>query len=219
MLTMLVFTLVFSRVAKISAGRDPYPVFILCGLLPWQFFAYGLIRSSNSLVESRYLLTKVFVPRLLLPVSAVLSGVPDFALALVMLLVFMTHYRIAPSLNLLLALPLIAVVALTSLSLGLFLSAVNVRYRDVGYVIPFFTQLLFFVTPVAYPMSLVPQQWQFLYRLNPMTAIVGAFRYSILGGAGLDRRTLLVATASAITLFLLGLLYFQRTEKTFADVV
>jgi lipopolysaccharide transport system permease protein len=210
---------VFSRVAKVSSGRDPYPVFILCGLLPWQFFAYGLIRSSNSLVESRYLLTKVFVPRLLLPVSAVLSGVPEFALALVMLLVFMAHYRIAPSLNLLLALPLIAVVALTSLSLGLFLSAVNVRYRDVGYVIPFFTHLLFFVTPVAYPISLVPQRWQFLYLLNPMTAIVEAFRYSILGSAGVDRRMLLVATASAITLFLIGLLYFQRTEKTFADVV
>jgi lipopolysaccharide transport system permease protein len=214
-----VFTLVFSRVAKVPSASAPYPVFVLCGLLPWQFFSYGLIRSSNSLVESRYLLTKVPVPRLLLPVSAVLSGVPDFGVALCLLFCVMAYYRIWPSIHGLLLLPLILTVALASLSLGLFLAALNVRYRDVGYVIPFFTQLLFFLTPVAYPVSLVPQRWWFLYRLNPMTGVVDAFRYAVLGQSGDDWRAVVGAALLVGVLLLASFWYFRKTESAFADVV
>jgi lipopolysaccharide transport system permease protein len=217
--TMLVFTLVFSRMAKVSSGHTPYPVFVLAGLLPWQFFAYGLIRSSNSLVEHRYLLTKVPVPRLTLPVSSVLGGAPDFAVALSLLFGIMAYYRIWPSLSGLLVVPLIAAVASTALSLGLLLAAVHVRYRDVGFVIPFFTQLLFFVTPVAYPISLVPQRWRLLYSLNPMTAVVEAFRYALLPGTTLDWQGLGLAGISVCFLFVVSLSYFQRMERTFADVV
>ena len=219
LLTMMVFTLVFSRVAKVPSGDVPYPVFVLCGLLPWQFFSYGLIRSSNSLVESRYLLTKVPIPRLLLPVSAVLGGAPDFGVALLLLFCVMGYYRVWPSIHGLLLVPLIFAVALASLSVGLILSALHVRYRDVGYVIPFFTQLMFFVTPVAYPINLVPQRWWFLYKLNPMTAVVGAFRYAILGSSESDFRAMASAAVALSVLLLVGVLYFQRMEATFADVV
>lgn len=219
LLTMLVFTLVFSRMARVSSGSIPYPVFVLCGLLPWQFFAYGLVRSSNSLVEARYLLTKVPVPRLALTVSAVLSGAPDFAVALCLLLGVMTYYGITPSLGVLLVVPLILAVALTALSLGLFLSALNVRYRDVGYVIPFFTQLLFFVTPVAYPVSLVPQRWRFLYSLNPTTAIIESFRFALLRNTETAWPVLAAAGALVCIVFAASLRYFQKMERTFADVV
>jgi len=219
LITMLVFTLVFSRLARVPSGSSPYPVFVLCGLLPWQFFAYGLIRSSNSLVDGRYLLTKVPVPRLILPVSAALSGVPDLAVALVLLFGIMAYYRISPSLGGWLVLPLMVAVVLAALSLGLFFSAVNVRYRDVGYVIPFFTQLLFFLTPVAYPVSLVSQRWRILYSLNPMTAIVEAFRYALLPHTAADWRILAAAGASISVLLVGSLRYFQRMERTFADVV
>jgi lipopolysaccharide transport system permease protein len=219
LLTMLVFTFVFSRVAKVSSGQDPYPLFVLCGLLPWQCFSYGLIRSSNSLVESRYLLTKVSLPRLVFPFSAVLSGVPDFVVALTILISVMVYYRIWPPLSGLLVIPLIAATVFLSLSIGLFLSAVNVRYRDVGYVIPFFTQLLFFVTPVAYPLSLVPRQWQLVYSLNPMVALVETFRYVILGKTEGDWHVMVVAAGSVVLLFVASLTYFQRVERNFADVV
>jgi len=188
----------------------------LCGLLPWQFFAYGLIRSSNSLVDSRYLLTKVPVPRLILPVSAALSGVPDLAVALVLLLGIMAYYRISPSPGGWLVLPLIVAVALTALSLGLFLSAMNVRYRDVGYVIPFFTQLLFFVTPVAYPVSLVSQRWRILYSLNPMTAIVEAFRYALLRYTAVDWR-ILAASGASISFLLVCSLQNRSASSTSSE--
>jgi len=217
--TMLVFTFVFSRVAKVSSGRDPYPVFVLSGLLPWQFFAYGLIRSSNSLVENRYLLTRVPVPRLALPVSATLTGAPDFVVSLGLLFVMMGFYRIWPSASALLVVPLTMVVALTALSMGLFLAAVNVRYRDVGYIIPFFTQLMFFLTPVAYPLSLVPQPWRLLYSLNPMSAVVEVFRYVLLRNTVLEWKALTLAGAMVCTLLAMSFSYFRRTERTFADVV
>jgi len=217
--TMLVFTFVFSHVAKVSSGRDPYPVFVLSGLLPWQFFASGLMRSSNSLVENRYLLTRVPVPRLALPVSATLTGAPDFVVSLGLLFAMMASYRIWPSVSGLLVVPLTVVIALTALSMGLFLAAVNVRYRDVGYIIPFFTQLMFFLTPVAYPLSLVPQPWRLLYNLNPMSAVVEVFRYVLLRDTVPEWKVLTLAGVLVCTLFAMSFSYFQRTERTFADVV
>jgi len=219
LLTMVVFTLVFDRVAHISSGAVPYPLFVLCGLLPWQFFSSGLVRASNSLVESRYLLTKVPIPRLLLPVSAVLSGAPDFGVALTLLLGVMMYYGIWPSLHGFFILPLVFAVALASLSIGLFLAALHVRYRDIGYVIPFFAQLMFFVTPVAYPISLVPQRWAFLYKVNPMTSVVEACRYAIIGREEAGWLAILASTALLGTLLIASFWYFRRMEGTFADVV
>jgi lipopolysaccharide transport system permease protein len=218
-LSMVVFTMVFGRLARVPSAGIPYPVFVFCGLLPWQFFAHGLVRSGSSLVQERYLLTKVYVPRLILPVSAVLSGLPDFAVAFVVLFGIMFHYGLTPTFTALMVLPLLLLSVATSLGVGLFLSALNVRYRDVGYTIPFFTQLWFFVTPVAYPGSLVPERWRILYELNPMAGVVEGFRWAVVGNIGAAWTFILASAAGVTILFGLGLLYFQRMDRTFADLV
>jgi len=218
-LTMLVFTLVFGRLAKIPSDGIPYPVFFFCGLLPWQLFATGVVRSSNSLVENRYLVTRVYVPRLVLPVSAVLGGVPDFAVAFALLVGIMLYYRIGVSLAALAVLPLLTLVVATSLAAGLFLSALNVRYRDVGYAVPFLTQLWFFVTPIAYPSSLVSGQWRWLYEFNPMAGAVDGFRWVLLASREARGILSVASVAAAVVVLMLGFFYFQRVERSFADVV
>jgi lipopolysaccharide transport system permease protein len=218
-LSMVVFTLVFGRLAKVPSAGIPYPVFVFCGLLPWQFFAHGLVRSGNSLVQERYLLTKVYVPRLIMPVSAVLSGLPDFAVAFVVLFGIMFHYGLTPTFTAMMILPLLMLCVATSLSVGLFLSALNVRYRDVGYTVPFFSQLWFFVTPIAYPASLVPERWRILYELNPMAGVVEGFRWAVIGNVGANWTVILASAASVSALLGLGLVYFQRMDRTFADLV
>ena len=218
-LTMVVFTFVFGRLAKVPSGGIPYPVFVFCGLLPWQLFAQGLVRSGRSLVEDHYLLTKIYVPRLLLPASAVLSGLPDFGVAFVLLLGIMFSYGVYPPLAVLTVLPLLVLTIATSLAVGLFLSALNVRYRDVGYAVPFFTQLWFFVTPVAYPSSLVPERWRLLYRLNPMAGVLEGFRWAVLGNRETSWALMFAAALRVGVLLIFGLWYFERMEKTFADVV
>jgi len=218
-LTMVVFTLVFGRLAKVPSGGIPYPVFVFCGLLPWQFFAQALIRSSNSLVEERYLLTRIYVPRLILPVSGVLSGLPDFGVTLAVLLGIMFYYGMSPNLAMLAVLPLLLLAVATALGISLFLSALNVRFRDVGHTIPFFTQLWFFVTPVAYPSSLVPERWHVLYKLNPMAGVVEGFRWALVGSTETTGALLIASAGAVAVLVALGLIYFQRMEKTFADVV
>jgi lipopolysaccharide transport system permease protein len=219
LLTMVVFTIIFSRVAKVPTDGVPYPVFVYAALLPWQMFARSLNDSGNSLVTNRQLITKVYFPRLLLPISSVLAGLVDFAVAFVVLLGLMFYYGIVPTAAIIALPALIALAMLTSLAFGVWLSALNVKYRDVRYTIPFLTQLWLFVTPVAYPSSLVPEQWRTLYGLNPMAGVVEGFRWALLGQAASFRS---VWQASAVVLVLLlagGLLYFQRTERTFADVV
>ena len=218
-LTMLVFTLVFGRLAKVPSDGVPYPVFFFCGLLPWQLFAYGVVRCSNILVDNRNLVTGVYVPRLILPVSAVLAGVPDFGAAFALLLGMMLYYGTSFSVSVLAVLPLIVLLIVTSLAVGLFLSALNVRYRDVGYAVPFLTQLWFFVTPVAYPASLVPERWRRLYELNPMAAVVGGFRWVLLSSRETHGMLNVASVVSAMLMLVLGLVYFQRVEPRFADVV
>lgn len=182
LLTMLVFALFFGFLARMPSDGVPYPVFSLTALVPWTFFANGLTQSSNSLVGSANLITKVYFPRLVVPIAVVISGLPDFFLSFIVLLGFMAYYGLYPHLSALIWLPLLLVLAvITSLGVGLWLSAMNVKYRDVRYLIAFLTQVWMFASPVAYPASLVPGRWRLLYSLNPMTGVIEGFRYCLLG--------------------------------------
>jgi lipopolysaccharide transport system permease protein len=217
-LTMVVFTIIFGRLAKVPSDGLPYPVFVFCGLLPWQLFAYALNESGNSLVGNRQLITKVYFPRLVIPLSAVLAGLADFAIAFVVLLALMLYYGLVPTLALV-ALPLLVGLALaTALSVGLWLSALNVEYRDVRYTIPFLTQIWFFLTPIPYSSSLIPEVVRPFYGLNPMAGVVEGFRWVLLG-AKPPGPLLWVSLSTVLLLLVGGLKYFRRMERTFADVV
>jgi len=217
--TMLVFSVFFGRLAKVPSDGVPYPIFAYVALLPWQLFAFALSESSNSLVASQNLITKVYFPRLVIPISSVLAGLVDFAVAFVILLVMMLYYGIVPTAAMAL-LPLFLLFAVaTALSVGLWLSALNVKYRDVRYTIPFLTQFWMFATPVAYPSSLVPEKWRPLYGLNPMAGVVEGFRWALLGKSHAPGPLLLVSVAAVVVLLIGGLRYFKKTESTFADIV
>ena len=218
-LTMVVFSIIFGNLGKIPSDGIPYPIFTFAALLPWQLFANSLSLAGNSLVLDQSLITKVYFPRLLMPTAAVLVGLVDFAISFLVLLGMMVYYRLIPSAALL-TLPLFLVLSLvTALAAGLWLSALNVQYRDVRYTIPFLTQFWLFVTPIAYPISLVPERWRILYGLNPMVGVVEGFRWALLGqGRSLDL-SILPSIIVAFLLLLSGLIYFRQMEKTFADVV
>ena len=216
---MLVFSLFFGRLARVPSDGIPYPLFTLCALLPWQLFANALTESSNSLVGNQNLITKVYFPRLVVPMSAVLGGLVDFAIAFVILIGMMLLYGIVPGRQIL-ALPAFIVLAVvTALAVGLWLSALNVQYRDVRYTINFLVQFWLFATPVAYPSSIVPPQWRVLYSLNPMVGVVEGFRWSLLGKPESPSALVLVSTVVVLTLLAGGLFYFRRMEQQFADVV
>ncbi|HEV2829978.1 MAG TPA: ABC transporter permease [Pyrinomonadaceae bacterium] len=216
---MIVFSLFFGRLAGIPSNGVPYPVFTYCALLPWQLFAHALTESSNSLVASERLITKVYFPRLVVPISAVLGGVVDFAIAFVILLGMMGYYGIRPSIAIF-TLPLFLLLAvLTALGVGLWLSALNVKYRDVRYTLTFLTQLWFFITPVVYPSSIVPPRWRALYGINPMAGVVEGFRWALLGKAEGPGGLLAVSVGVVILVLVGGLYYFRRMEATFADIV
>lgn len=216
---MVVFSLFFGRLGKIPSDGIPYPVFVYCALLPWQLFAFALSESSNSLVGNQNLITKVYFPRLVVPISAVLGGLVDFAIAFVILLALMAYYGIVPG-SAILTLPLFILLAImTALGVGLWLSALNVQYRDVRYTIGFLTQFWLFATPVAYPSSLVPAKWRALYGLNPMAGVVEGFRWALLGKANPPGTLLVVSIVAVLFLLVGGLYYFRRMEQTFADVV
>ena len=218
-MTMLVFSVFFGRLAKVPSDGIPYPVFAFTALLPWQLFAYALSESSNSLVSNQNLITKVYFPRLVIPIAAVLAGLVDFAIAFVILLGLVLYYGIVPTAAVAL-LPLFMLLAVTTaLAIGLWLSALNVKFRDVRYTIPFLTQFWMFATPVAYPSSLVPERWRALYGLNPMAGVVEGFRWALLGKAQGPGPLLVVSVAAVVVLLVGGLMYFRRTESTFADVV
>jgi len=218
-MTMVVFSVFFGRLAKMPSDGIPYPVFAFAALLPWQLFAYALSESGNSLISNQGLITKVYFPRLVIPISAVLAGLVDFGIAFVVLLVLMLFYGIMPTAAVLL-LPLFIVFALaTALAVGLWLSALNVKYRDVRYTIPFLTQIWMFATPVAYPSSLVPEPWRALLGLNPMAGVVEGFRWALLGKATPPGPILIVSVVAVIAMLVGGLLYFRKTESTFADIV
>lgn len=219
LLTMVVFTVFFGKLGKIPSDGLPYPIFSYCALLPWQLFAKALTDSSNSLVANQRLITKVYFPRLVIPISAVLSGLVDFAIAFVVLLGLMAYYRIYPGFEVVFLPLLMAMAIATALAVGLWLSALNVKYRDVRHTIPFLVQFWLFATPIAYPSSLVPEKWRLFYGLNPMAGVVEGFRWALLGQSGSFSPLILVSATVVGFLLVSGLIYFRNMEKTFADIV
>ena len=216
---MVVFSLFFGRLAHVPSDGIPYPVFVYCALLPWQLFAHALTESSNSLVANERLITKVYFPRLIVPISAVLGGLIDFCIAFVILLLMMFYYGIRPT-WVIVALPAFILLAIaTALGVGLWLSALNVKYRDVRYTITFLVQFWLFATPVAYPSSIVPERWRPVFGLNPMAGVVEGFRWALLGKSEGPGALLAVSVAVVILLLIGGLYYFLRMEAQFADVV
>ena len=219
LLTMLIFSLFFGRLAKLPSDGVPYPLFSLAGLAPWTFFTNGLSLSSNSLVGNANLITKVYFPRLSVPISATLSGMVDFALSFVMLCGLAVWYGTKPTMHIF-WLPVFLLMAIaTALGAGLWLSALNVEYRDVRYVVPFLLQFWMFGTPIAYATSIVPEQWRVLYGLNPMVGVVDGFRWALLGTSTAPGTSVWASLAMFLVLLVSGALYFRRMETTFADVV
>lgn len=219
LLTMLVFSLFFGRLARVPSDGVPYPIFAFAGLVPWTFFANAITQSSNSLIGSQHLITKVYFPRLVIPIASVLSGIIDFIIAFVVLIGMIFYYRITPGITIL-TIPLFFFIALiTALGTGLWLSALNVEFRDVRYVVPFLAQFWLFSTPVAYPSSLLAERWQVIYALNPMVGVVEGFRWALLQTPAPSPAVLVVSTMTSIFLLITGALYFKRMERTFADVV
>ena len=217
--TMVVFSIFFGRLAKIPSDGIPYPIFSFAALVPWTFFANGLSKASNSLVGNSNLIKKVYFPRLAIPLSNVLSGIIDFLLAFLMLIGMMFYYGIMPTANLI-WLPLFLLLALTTaLGVSLWLSAMNVQFRDVQYTLPFLTQIWLFATPIAYPSSLLTEPWRTVYAINPMVGVVEGFRWALLGTNTVPGPMIMVSSLVALLLLISGAFYFRRLEKTFADVV
>jgi lipopolysaccharide transport system permease protein len=217
--TMVVFSIFFGQLAKMPSDGVPYPVFVYCALLPWQLFANAMNNASNSLVNNQHLIKKVYFPRLVVPIAAVLDGLVDFAVAFVVLLGMLWFYGVTPTVNMVWLPLFLVLVVVTALAVGLWLSALNVMYRDVRYTMGFVTQLWMFATPIAYPSSLVPEQWRTLYALNPMVGVVEAFRWALLG-IETPPGPVLGASVAAVALLLVGgLFFFKRMEQRFADVV
>jgi lipopolysaccharide transport system permease protein len=218
-LTMVVFSLFFGRLAKIPANGLPYPIFYYCALLPWMYFAGALQSATNVVVEQQRVITKIYFPRVVLPISAVLGGLVDFAISLCVLLAMMAYYGIAPTATALWLPAFLLLAILTALGMGLWLSALNAFYRDVRYVVPFLVQFWMFASPVAYPSSLVPERWQWLYGLNPMAGVIEGFRWA-LTGQGLPPGPILMASAAGVAVVLVsGLIYYRAMEGSIADVV
>lgn len=217
-MTMVVFTIFFGHLASMPSDGFPYPVFVYSALVPWTFFANAITSSSNSLVGSAHLISKVYFPRLIIPLSAVGVGIVDFAVASTILLVMMLFYGVGWTFNLLMAPVLLLAMMFTALGVGTCLSALTVSYRDFRYVVPFMVQLWMFVTPVVYPASLVPTHWQWLLYLNPMWGLIDGFRAVFLGKA-FNFSALTVSVGVAIALFAIGITYFERVERRFADII
>jgi lipopolysaccharide transport system permease protein len=219
LLTMVVFSIIFGRLAQLPSEGIPYPVFTFTALLPWQLFAFALNQSSASLVADQNLIKKIYFPRLIIPISSVMAGLLDFIIAFGVLLVLMFAFGI-PLTPRLLAVPLMVLLALaTAMAVGLWLSALNVKYRDVRYTLPFLTQVWLFATPIAYSSTLIPERWQLLYSLNPMTGVVEGFRWALLGKESAVGGMILVSTIMVVLLLVGGLIYFKRMEDEFADIV
>jgi len=219
LLSVFVFTLFFGKLAKIPSDGTPYFVFYFCGLLPWIYFSATLSNSGNSLISNANLLTKVYFPRTALPASAALSGLVDFFIGSTAFLCIVVYYHILPSWRLLLWPALVIPLVVLSLGVSMFLAALNVRYRDVKYAIPFLIQLWLFVTPVIYPMSIIPESYRVFVGLNPLSGIIEAFRACIEPTKQVDWQLLLISFSATLFIFVLGGVYFRRMERTFADIV
>jgi len=217
--TMVVFSLFFGKLAKVPSDGIPYPIFAYAALVPWTFFANGLSQSSNSLVDNANMLKKVYFPRLVVPLSSVISGVVDFILAFTVLLGMMLFYGIYPTIHVIWLPFLLLLTLTTSLGVGLWLSAMNVQFRDVRYTLPFLTQFWLFATPIAYPSSLLSEPWRTLYGINPMVGVVEGFRWALLGTETAPGPMIMVSSLVALMLLVSGVFFFRRMEKTFADVI
>ncbi len=218
-LTMLVFSLVFGKLAKLPTNVLPYAVFYYSALLPWGYFAASLQNATNIMVEQQRLITKIYFPRLVLPISAVLSGLVDFAAAFSVLIGLMIYYRLSPGRAVLLLPGFLLLAMLTALGVGLWLSALNAVYRDVRYVIPFLIQFWMFASPVAYSTVLVPQRWRWIYGLNPMAGVIEGFRWALTGDGVAPGAVLAASVAGVLLVFIGGLFYFRKMEGTIADLV
>jgi lipopolysaccharide transport system permease protein len=219
-LATIVFSIFFGRLAKLPSDGIPYPVFAYVALVPWQLFSFCLGESASSLVSNQNLIQKVYFPRLVIPLATVLTGLVDFCVAFVVLLVLLFRYGIVPPLSSLLLLPALLAFAVTAaLSVGIWLSALNVQFRDVRYTLPFLTQIWMFATPVVYSSHLIPDKWRPLYGLNPMSGVVEGFRWALLGSAEGLVPQVWVSAGMVLLLLAGGLLYFRRMESTFADIV
>jgi lipopolysaccharide transport system permease protein len=220
-MTMVVFTVFIGRLARMPSDGLPYPLFAFCALVPWTFFANGLQQSTHSLVSSTSLITKVYFPRLMIPTARLLAGVPDFALAFLVLLLMQWYYGAAPNPAHVVWVPAFALLTFcTALGVGLWLSALNVKFRDVQHAVPFIAQIWLFASPVVYPASLVPEAWRPLYAVNPMVGVVEGFRWALLGvGRPPDLVSVAVSAGAALAVLVSGAFFFRRVERNFADII
>jgi homopolymeric O-antigen transport system permease protein len=215
---MVIFFLIFSKVAKIDSDGIPYPAFAFAALLPWTFFANAVTMSGNSIVGSAHLITKVYFPRVIVPIAAVCAGLMDLAVAFPMLLALMLYYQVGLTLNILMLLPLVLLTTLLAIAVGLWLSSLNVKYRDVKFAIPFLIQIWMYVSPIAYPSSVVPAKWRLFYSLNPLVGIVDGYR-SALFGRPFDWSSMAVSLSFTLLFLVFALLQFRRMESSFADII
>lgn len=220
LLTMLVFTLVFSKLAKLPSDGVPYPILVFAALLPWMFFANAFTEAGNSLISNANMISKVYFPRLVLPTSAVIVSFTDFLISAAIMAVLMVWYGYVPDWHII-TLPLFILVAFAAaMGAGLWIAALNVKYRDFRYVIPFIVQLGLYISPVGFSSNIVPEQWRLLYSINPMVGVIDGFRWAILGGTTpLYWPGFLISLALVFAIFVTGIIYFRKTEKSFADVI
>jgi len=217
---MVIFSIVFGKMAKMPSDGIPYPIFSYAALVPWLFFSNGLSKASGSLVGGSNMLKKIYFPRMALPISAILGGFVDFVLAFIVLLLMMVYYGIMPTVNVIWLPYLLFLILITSLGVSLWLSSMNVQFRDVKYVVPFFIQAWMFITPVVYPASMITDEfWRAMYALNPMVGVIEGFRWALLGTDTAPGWLILISTTVAVILLVSGAFYFRRMERTFADVV
>jgi len=220
LMTMIVFNFIFGNVAKVPTDNIPYPIFSYTALLPWGLFTTALNQASRSLTTNQNMVTKIYFPRLVLPISSVLAGLVDFAIAFVILVGLMFYYGVTPAWNVLWTLPLFLLLSIVAaLGVSLWLSAINVQYRDVNYALPFLTQFWLFITPVAYSASVISDKWQLVYSLNPMAGVVNGFRWALLGAGNGPDLALWISVGISLVILVSGLFYFRNMERTFADTI
>jgi len=219
LMSMVIFTVIFGRFAKLPSEGIPYPVFSLAALIPWQLFSRALNDASSSLVSNQHMISKIYFPRLFLPASSIASGLVDFGIAFLVLILMMAYYKVDASWRLLL-LPVFTLLTITNaMAAGMWLSALNVRFRDIKYVTPFLLQFWLYATPVAYSSTIIPEQWRSLYGLNPMAGVVNGFRWALFGQSFESVNLFIVSAGAVLVFFISGLIYFQRMEQTFADLI
>lgn len=218
LLTMLIFTVIFGRFAKIPSDNVPYPIFAFAGLLPWTYFSQSITRSGASVVSEANLIRKIYFPRLVIPISAAVAPLVDFALSFAIFGVMMLYYRVVPGWSVVTLPVFLCLAVVAALGVSLWLSALNVRYRDIGHAIPFLVQFWMYASPIVYPIGLIPERWRPLYSLNPVVGVIEGFRWGLIGKP-LYVPSIAIGGAVALVLLLSGLIFFKRMERTFADIV